>query len=83
MRLSLVRRQIVKTTSGDVMTHGSLAFYYGKCLVVLHTLHSTFTSHFNDVTLFERPSSKIKYSIIKIRYKIIISLSFVQKIRTI
>ena len=88
VRLSLVWRQIVKNTSGDVMTHNSLAFYYGKCLVVLHTLHSTslsllFTSLFNDFTLFERPSSKIKYSIIKIRYKIIVSLSFVQKIRTI
>lgn len=72
------------TTSGDVMTHGSLAFYYGKVPGgFTHSLSLLFTSHFNDFTLFERPSLKIKYSIIKIRSKIIISLSFVQKIRTI
>ena len=59
----------------------------GKCLVS-RTLHYAsisllFTSHFNAFSLFEQPSSKIKYSIIKIRWKIIVSLSFVQKISTI
>ena len=55
----------------------------GKCLVS-RTLHYVsisllFTSHFNAFSLFEQPSSKIKYSIIKIRSKIIVSLSFVEK----
>ena len=55
----------------------------GKCLVS-RTLHYAsisllFTSRFNVFfSLFEQPSSKIKYSIIKIRWKIIVSLSFVQ-----
>ena len=64
-----VRRQIVKITSGDVMSRvplrlsrRSLAFYYG-----ILTLFS----------LFEQPSSKIKYLIIKFRSKITISLSIV------
>ena len=88
---AVVRGQIVKITSGDVMTlvslrlsRRSLAFYYGKvpsltysslreyiacCLLLILTLFS----------LFEQPSSKIKYSIIKIRWKIIVSLSLYRK----
>ena len=55
---AVVRRQIVKITSGDVMTRvplplsrRSLAFYYGKVLVsrALHyvSISLLFTSHFN------------------------------------
>ena len=88
---AVVRGQIVKITSGDVMTlvllrlsRRSLAFYYGKvpsltysslreyiacCLLLILTLFS----------LFEQPSSKIEYSIIKIRWKIIVSLSLYRK----
>ena len=72
----------MKITSGDVMSRvplrlsrRSLAFYYGKVpsftycsLLLILTLF----------LLFEQPSSKVKYSIINIRSKIIVSLSFVR-----
>ena len=79
----------MKSTSGDVMTRvplrfsrRSLDFCYGKvpsftyCNVSISLL---FTTHFNTFSLFEQRSSKIKYSMIKIRSKIIVSLSFVRK----
>ena len=42
-----------------------------------------FTSHFNAFSLFEQPSLKIKFLIIKISSKVIDSLLFVQKILTL
>ena len=80
----------MKITSGDVMSRvplrlsrRSLALSTtGKCLVsrTVHYVSKSllFTSHFNAFSLFEQPSSKVKCSIIKIRSKIIVSLSFVQ-----
>ena len=80
----------MKITSGDVMSHVPHGFpavvllsTTGKCLVS-HTLDYVsisllFASHFNAFSLFEQPSSKIKYSIIKICSKVTVSLSFVQK----
>ena len=73
---AVVRQQIVKITSGDVMTRvplrlsrRSLAFYYGK---VPSFTYSSLRGYkpavyfsFNAFSLFEQPSSKIKYSIIK------------------
>jgi len=88
---AVVGRQIVKIASGDVMTRVpvrlsrvALLSNMGKCLVS-RTLHYVsisllFTSHLNAFSVFERPSLKIKFSIIKISSKIIVSLSFVQKI---
>ena len=81
-----MRRQLVKITSGDVMTHvplrlsrRSLDFYYGKVPSYTYSsLHEYKPAVY--CSLFELPSSKIKYSSIKIRSKIIVSLSFVQKI---
>ena len=72
----------MKITSGDVMprvplrlSRRSLAFYYSLVSRTLHyeSISLLLTTHF-------KPSSKIKYSIIKIRSKITFSLSFVQKI---
>ena len=79
---AVIRRQIVKITSGDVRTRvplrlsrRSLAFYYSLVSRTLHyeSISLVLTTHF-------KPSWKIKYSIIKTRSKIIVSLSFVQKI---
>ena len=54
----------------------------GKCLVsrTVHYVSKNLLFTFNLVLflLFEQPSSKVKCSIIKIRSKIIVSLSFVQ-----
>ena len=36
-----------------------------------------FGSHFNVFSLFEKPSSKIRYSIRKIRLKVILSMSLI------
>ena len=87
---AVVRRQIVKITSADVMTrdplrlsHRSLAFYYGKVPSFTYSSLCEYKPAVYVLTLFslfEQPSSKIKYSIIKIRWKRIVSLSFVQKI---
>ena len=88
---AVVRRQIVKitsVTSWRVFHYGfpavALLYTTGKCLVS-RTLHCVsvsllFTSHFKAFSLFEPPSSKIKYSVLKIRWKIIVSLSFIKKI---
>ena len=81
----------MKITSGDVMTRiplrlsrRSLAFYYGKVTSFTYSHYVSisllFTSHFSAFLLFEQSSSKIEYSIIKIRSYIIVSLSFVHKI---
>ena len=94
VRRAVVRRQIVKMTSGDVMSRvplrlsrRGLAFYYGKVpsftnssLREYKAIAMLFTSQFNAFSLFEQPGSKIKYSTIKIRSMITVSLSFVQKI---
>ena len=74
----------MKITSGDVMSRvplrlsrRSLAFYYGKVPSFTYSLlreYKPAVSVFLILTLF----SKIKYSIIKIRSKIIVSLSFEQ-----
>jgi len=42
----------------------SRTFHYESIILL-------FPSHFNVLSLFEQPISKIKYSIIKIRFKII------------
>ena len=77
----------MKITSGDVMSRDGFPAVAslpttGKCLVsrTVHYVSKSllFTSHFNAFLLFEQPSSKVKHSIIKIRSKIIVSLSFVQ-----
>ena len=79
----------MKITSGNVMTpvplqlsRRSLAFYHGKVPGFMYSLLREYkpTVILTFFSLFEQPSSKIKYSVIKIRLKIIISLSFVQKI---
>ena len=89
---AVVRRQIVKITPGDVMSRvplrlsrRSLAFYYGKVPSFTYfSLHeckpAVYFSFLTLFSLFEQPSSKIKYSIIKFRSKITVSLSFVRKI---
>jgi len=75
----------VKITSGDVVGFPAVALLSttGKCLVsrTLHYLSVSllFTSHLNAFCT-EQPSLKITFSIVKIRFKIIFSLSFVQKI---
>ena len=56
----------------------------GKCLVS-RTLHNVSIAScllliLTLFPLFEQPSSKIKYSIMKIRSKIVVCLSFEQKI---
>ena len=78
----------MKITSGDVMMRAvlqlsrhSLAFYYGKVPSFTYSsLREYKPAVYFSFSLFERPSSKIKYSIIKICSKIIVSLSYVQKI---
>ena len=44
------------------------------------SISQLFTSDFNAFSLFEQPSLKVKFLIIKISSKFIVSLSFVQKI---
>ena len=83
----------MKITSGDVMSRVCRLFHYGfpavaslsttgKCLVS-RTVHYVSKACcllliLTLFLLFEQPSSKVKYSIIKVRSKIIVSLSFVQ-----
>ena len=71
----------MKITFADVMTRVSLRLFR----LVSPSLHYVgisllFISHFNAFfLLFEHPSWKIKWSIIQIHYKIMVSLSFEQK----
>ena len=62
------------------LSQRSLAFYYGKVPSFTSSSLREYKPAVYFSLLFEQPSSKIKYLIIKFLSKITVSLSFVQKI---